>query len=102
MVVYEEDLDAQVGDEEIREEREPVWTEVDIVKVKRLRKLRKEPGEKTVRIASRDSVLSTRSLTPERNGRRSIINRKVLLNLIRSRMATVVWCHGVERACGEE
>lgn len=33
---------------EIREEREPVWTEVDIVKVKRLRKLRKEHGEKTV------------------------------------------------------
>lgn len=66
MVVYEEDWKAQIVNEEVKEERKPVWdddeeerAEIDIVKVKRLRKLRKEAGEKL--ISGKDYVTRLRA-----------------------------------------
>lgn len=54
MVIYEEDLHSRI-EEERGEERKPAWfdeeeerTEVDIVKVNRLRKLRKEADERVI------------------------------------------------------
>lgn len=57
-IVYEEDLNAraeEVNDEEIKEEKKPAWIDeeeqkvgIDILKVHRLRKLRKEPRQSLI------------------------------------------------------
>ncbi|ONK72390.1 uncharacterized protein A4U43_C04F18930 [Asparagus officinalis] len=67
MVVYKENLDAQVEEEEdVKAEREPVWVdeeeekaEINILKVRRLRKLRKEAEEEL--ISGKDYVARLRA-----------------------------------------